>query len=59
MSRVRCNRCGKSMTRVEWDMHTCKNHRDLSELHDDVLYMLAEGNISEDEAWKLNKRWKS
>ena len=45
----RCTRCGA--TGRDFDAHTCEGMPDLRELPDDLLALLAQGKITEDEAY--------
>ena len=50
----RCTRCGA--TGRDFDAHTCEGMPDLRELPDDLLALLAQGKITEDEAYARTSR---
>ena len=48
---VKCTRCGRLMENSEWQIHECKNMRNLNELPQELLMAIINGEMTEEEAF--------
>ena len=50
---VKCSRCGEKMENRDFDVHVCKNMRNLMDMPHDLLDRVLKKEITESEAWKI------
>lgn len=53
---TQCGRCNEVMSNQDWQVHECKDMRNLNDMNMDLLLRVIKKELTEEEAWKLNDK---